>query len=100
MQTLSILTGILVFSIACAYMANMAFDSDSIRRMPVCAFIQPVRTAKDRAAQSHLETILFLCRISQFTVNTLACRGPPGNRMEDVFSHARTVGAAVALLVA
>ncbi len=56
---------------------SIAVNPVSICPAPVCCFVQPGHTAEDVVLQYRTGTVVSLWRKSQFTLDTLAARGPP-----------------------
>jgi hypothetical protein len=56
---------------------SLAVNPDTLCPAPVCCFVQPTCTARNRVPRCHAEAIVSLWRESQFAVSVLASRGPP-----------------------
>ncbi len=56
---------------------SLAAVPNSLCRVPVCCFVQPVCTAEDVMTQYRSGTVVSLWRESQFTPDVIAARGPP-----------------------
>ena len=56
---------------------SLAVSPESLCPVPVCCFIQPVRTVEFLIPQYRLRAVVSLWRKSQFTPDVIASRGPP-----------------------
>ena len=57
---------------------SLAVTPETLYPAPACCFVQPASTAESHIPQYRLRTIMSLWRMSQFTPDVIASRGPPG----------------------